>query len=483
MTQSNVLLITVDHWAASMMGCAGNSAIMTPTLDQLARGGIRFKNCFSTCPVCIPARRSLMTGSFPRTHGDRVFTDELPMPPMKTLAGSFGEAGYQTYAVGKLHVYPQRDRIGFDDVILSEEARYNYGVTDDYQIWLGDNGYLGKEYTHGMSNNQYFTRPWHLPEEAHQTNWTTAQMVRMIKRKDPTRPAFFYASYVHPHPPLVPLQAYWDMYADVTFPESAQGDWDNDDVDVLRRLRLQATPYKTMDIQRAKRAFYALCTHIDHQIRLLIGTLREEGLLDNTIMVFTSDHGDTFFDHGLVAKRNFYRNSTNIPLILSGKQISHFAGTIDNRVACLEDIMPTLLSACNISPPATVEGINLLSEAKRDFLYGEVNQGALATRMVTDGKYKLIYYPNGNYIQLFDIENDIDEINNLAKIYEFRTIIDQFTTFLISNLYGGDEKWVQDGKLVGLPSESFDEPSIDFGLYNQRGGHWPVPKVGAARFI
>jgi arylsulfatase A-like enzyme len=129
------------------------------------------------------------------------------MPNIKTLAQSFRDAGYQAYAVGKLHVYPQRDRIGFDDVMLSEEARYQFGVTDDYEMWLGENGYLGQEYSHGMSNNQYYTRPWHLPEEAHQTTWATAQMVRTIKRKDPTRPAFYYLSYVHPHPPLVPLQA------------------------------------------------------------------------------------------------------------------------------------------------------------------------------------------------------------------------------------------------------------------------------------
>jgi len=450
---------------------------MTPTLDHLARTGIRFTRCYSTCPVCIPARRSLMTGAFPRTHGDRVYTDQLPMPNITTLAQSFRDAGYQAYAVGKLHVYPQRDRIGFDDVILSEEARYNFGVTDDYEIWLGEQGYLGKEYGHGMSNNQYYTRPWHLPEETHQTNWATAQMVRMIKRKDPTRPAFFYLSYVHPHPPLVPPQAYWDMYADVEIPPSPRGDWLDDPATMLHRYRQFAAPYSPHDINRAKRAFFALCTHIDHQIRLLVGTLREEGLLHNTIIAFTADHGDTLFDHGLVAKRTFYRNAANVPLILTGRPLAKHAGKTDNRIACLEDIMPTLLGACGIPVPATVEGGDLLTDNRRDMLYGEVCDGANATRMVTDGRYKLIYYPYGNILQLFDLHQDPDENQNLAAHAGVQTVVDRLTTFLLANLYGGDEQWVKKGKLVGVLDAGSADPDLDYGLNNQRGGHWPTPNA------
>ncbi|MCH2615035.1 MAG: sulfatase-like hydrolase/transferase, partial [Opitutales bacterium] len=114
----NVLLISTDHWPATLLGCAGHPAVQTPTLDQLAANGTRFINTYAECPVCIPARRTLMTGTTPRTHGDRIFQETLPMPDLPTMADTFRNAGYQAYAVGKLHVYPQRDRIGFDDVIL-----------------------------------------------------------------------------------------------------------------------------------------------------------------------------------------------------------------------------------------------------------------------------------------------------------------------------------------------------------------------------
>ena len=105
-TKPNVLLISTDHWPAALLGAAGHPAIQTPTLDELCRSGVRFSNAYAECPVCIPARRTLMTGTTPRTHGDRVFKDKLTMPEIPTMAQTFREAGYQAYAVGKLHVYP-----------------------------------------------------------------------------------------------------------------------------------------------------------------------------------------------------------------------------------------------------------------------------------------------------------------------------------------------------------------------------------------
>jgi arylsulfatase A-like enzyme len=161
----NVLLITTDHWPAALLGSAGQHVIQTPTLDQLARSGVRFSNAYSECPVCIPARRTLMTGTPPKIHGDRTFQTTLEMPDLPTLAQTFRDADYQAIGVGKLHVYPQRNRIGFDEVILAEEGRPGWGVTDDYEIFLGDQGFAGRQFDHGMSNNEYVIRPWHLPED------------------------------------------------------------------------------------------------------------------------------------------------------------------------------------------------------------------------------------------------------------------------------------------------------------------------------
>jgi len=474
--KTNVLMINVDHWPGNLLNCAGQKGILTPTLDQLAENGIRFSNFYSECPVCIPARRCLMTGLSPRSHGDRVYQDQAEFPPVTSLAQAFTDSGYQAYAVGKMHVYPQRNRIGFHDVILAEEGRYEFGIVDDYQIWLGEQGYLGQEHMHGMSNNTYHTRPWHLSESAHGTNWATREMLRTIKRKDPTRPAFYYISYQHPHPPLVPLQSYFDMYREDKIDDPICGNW-VDDSCIMRVMTEAATPYSYKEIKMAKRAFYALSTHIDHQIRLLIGTLREEGLIDNTLIVFTGDHGDMLFDHKMVAKRSFYEGSAKIPFILSGKPVADYCGQVDNQLGTLADVMPTVLDICGVKLPNGIDGIPLLKKRgkKHDVIYGEIGEDIKATRMIHDGRYKLIYYPCGNVFQMFDLEDDPKELKNIANTLEEKSKRDELERRLIEHLYGSDLEWLDGGKLIGFPAPDYQR-TANYNFHNQRGYHWPPPR-------
>jgi arylsulfatase A-like enzyme len=475
----NVLLISTDHWPASLLGEAGHSTVLTPTLDQMARNGVRFTNAYAECPVCIPARRTLMTGTTPRKHGDRVFKERLPMPEFPTLAQTFRDNGYQAYAVGKLHVYPQRDRIGFDDVQLVEEGRVQFGALDDYELFLGDQGHVGEQFAGGMNNNEYVSRPWHLAEELHVTNWTTQQMARTIQRRDPTRPAFWFLSYSHPHPPLAPLQAYLDLYRDVEVPQPFVGEWTKE----FERLPypFKAAYESSCELQGrmgdlARRAFYALCTHIDHQLRVVLGTLRAEGELDNTIIMFTSDHGDMLGDHNFWAKRVFLENSANIPMLLMGvagdERVGHHR--VDDRIVGWQDVMPTLLDLAGLEIPESVEGISMVGEKQRDYLYGEVGEDFTAMRMIRQGDFKLIYYPTGNYLQLFNLQDDPHEMNDLSQSEAHAGIREELTQRLIGELYGGDEECVRDGKLCGTPEPPFTAMP-NRGLSGQRGSHWPPP--------
>ncbi len=471
--KKNVLMICTDHWSGSLLGCAGRNDIMTPTIDYLAERGVRFENCYSECPVCIPARRTLMTGLSPRRHGDRVYSERMEMPNAPNMAGVFSEQGYQTIAVGKLHVYPQRNRIGFGDVVLAEEGRYEFGTVDDYQIWLGENGYLGQEFMHGMGNNTYYTRPWHLDEKAHPTNWVTMEMMRQIKRRDITRPFFFYCSYQFPHPPLVPLQTYLDMYSEDEINPPVSQDW-LDESPIWKAMCEQANLYTEKEMRRARRAFFAQCTHIDNQIRLLIGTLRECGVLDDTILVFTSDHGDMLFNHNMVAKRCFYEESACVPLIFSGKPIMDRRGTVEKKLAGLRDVMPTLLDLCGFAVPENVEGIPLFSDKEHSYLYGEVGEDEKATRMIRWEQYKLIYYPCGNIVQIFDLEKDRKETHNCAEEEAYAEIRERMERYLMENMYGEDLKWITDGVLTGFSLAEYHKKA-DYGLNNQRGYHWPAP--------
>ena len=465
----NVLLITVDHWPGHMLGVEGHPCIQTPTLDALARSGRRYVRAYSEAPLCVPARRALMTGCPPAAvHSNAECT---------LLAEAFAAGGYQSYAVGKLHTKPQRSRLGFDDVQLCEEGRTQGGVVDDYEAYLAECGYPGEQFLHGMGNNEYVNRTWHLPEAMHPTNWQTRQMVRAIQRRDPTKPALWYLSYTHPHPPLTPLPFYWNMYRDVPVATPSVGDWAEDPDSVplaLRQRRSQGELMSDYAVRAARRAFYALSTHIDHQLRVVIGTLREQKLLDETILLFTSDHGDMLGKHGLWAKKLYYEESARVPMILVGAADGDIeCDGVDNRLVGWQDIMPTLLQLAGLPIPDSVRGLSMLSDARRDMLYGELGRGVQATRMVHMGRYKLIYYPAGNQVQLFDLEEDPEELVDIAGRAEAAGLRAEMEARLADQLSGEDREWVVAGRLVGLPFE----PSLrngNKGLSTQRGIHWPL---------
>ena len=364
-------------------------------------------------------------------------------------------------------------------MILDEEGRTQYGVTDDYELFLGDEGFPGQQFGHGMGNNRYVSRPWHLPEHTHATNWATAAMVRTIKRRDPTRPAFWYLSYRHPHPPLVPLAAYLDQYREPV-DEPCHGSWARDTTAMPLRLRAvrERTSYLATpaQIDAARRAFYALCTHIDHQLSVVIGTLREEALLDDTIICFTSDHGDMLGNHGMWGKQLFYEYSANVPFLLIGADSasSRIEPGVDHRLVGLADVMPTLLELADVDAPETVEGRSVVTATPRPSLYGEMSDDIYASRMLHDGSHKLVYYPAGNCSQLFDLQADPSELTDLGDAPEWAAVRRRLQACLVEQLYGNDLAWMRDGELIGVPDRTY-RPGGNKDLGSQRGGHWPPP--------
>ncbi|MBJ3774633.1 sulfatase-like hydrolase/transferase [Acuticoccus sp. 2012] len=474
----NVLLIAVDQWPGHLFGYRGHHAIETPTIDQLARNGAIYPRAYSECPICIPARRTLMTGTSPRTHGDRLFQPAAPMPDLPTLAGTFQAAGYQTAAVGKIHAFPPRARIGFEEALIAEEGRPQLGAVDDHDLYLSDRGFTGKQFMHGMSNNDYGWRTWHLPEDCHVTNWTTFAMCRTIKRRDPTRPAFWHLSYTQPHPPIVPLAAYLERYTRREMPAALSAPWGDDVPYALQAVRGYWDQLPSDRLADVRRAFYALCTHIDAQLRLVIGTLREEAVLDDTIILFCGDHGDMLGDFGLYAKRLMYEGSANVPMILiPAKGDRRVApGTTDMRLVGLQDVMPTLLDLAGVHVPQTCDGLPMTGEARRETLYGEALEGSRATRMMHDGRHKLIWYPTGNVVQLFDLEEDPDERVDRAGDPAYGAVEARLTERLIGELYGVDGGLAEAGRLVGTPAERY-VPVPNRGLSGQRGLHYPEPPL------
>ena len=333
---------------------------------------------------------------------------------------------------------------------------------DDYERFLARNNHAGEEMAHGMCNNNYFYRPFHLEEKYTATNWATREMCEMIMRKDPTRPAFWYLSYAAPHPPLVPPKEYLEMYDQMEFSKPLEGEWTKEDPEKLPfAYQYYKNLYNWFDknnrIDIAKKAYYATCTYIDHQLRLVIGTLREQGLLEDTIILFTADHGEMLGTHGLFGKFLMYENSVKIPFILSPPaSCGMVCNRVDDRIVELRDVMPTLLTLAGLKVPDYVEGTSLTEPDHREYTYGELWEDDRATRMIRTKTRKLIYYPVGNIFQLFDLEKDPNELKDVSGDPAYTDCLNDLKSKLIKKLYGSDLSLIKDGKLEGLSQKKYD---------------------------
>ncbi|MCM3749820.1 arylsulfatase [Paenibacillus pasadenensis] len=468
----NLLLITVDQMRYDCLSLLGHSVVETPNLDRLAQSGVLFRNAYSATPTCIPARAAIMTGMSQRSHGRVGYQDKVAWKYEHTIAGELAKAGYHTQCVGKMHVYPARNLCGFHNVVLHDgylhhnRSRSNNTVNehfdqaDDYLQWLRQNAGVSLDITdNGLDcNASTVGRPWHLPEALHPTNWCVSQSIDFLRRRDPGKPFFLWTSFVRPHSPLDPPQAYFDMYKDREMPDPPIGDWVDeaaaakggyDPATIFGRV-----PKRRFD--RARAAYYALITHLDDQIGRLLNALFEYGVSGNTMVVFTSDHGELMGDHHYFRKSLPYEGSAKIPFILYDPTggFGFKAGSEVNEVIELRDIMPTLLDAAGAEIPASVEGQSLLPLCSgrevpwRSYVHGEHLVGHLSNHFATNGKEKYIWYSQTGEEQLFQLTEDPEELRNLAADPAYNEQLASWRNKVISELEGREEGYVQDGRLV-----------------------------------
>jgi len=421
---------------SDFIGCAGNDVVQTPTINYLAKRGIRFDNAFSPQPVCIPARASIMTGMEGHTLGLTEYIEGFELPTKQTLPQQLKDNGYQTKVVGKMHVYPERCHYGFESMLLCEEGRKlgkgrSNQKYDDYEMWLAEQGYAGQAFSHGMGNNSYTVTTWPLPDYLHPTEWIGMESCKAIINRDWTRPLFLWCSFTAPHPPLAPLNKDFGLYDESEMHAPVLGDW-LDEHPAFHQYNLAAWSgdEKTRkEIALAHKAYCALITQVDRQINRIIGTLREEGMLENTWFIFTSDHGDNLGDHQLWGKRSFLKGSCQIPFIITpptqGDLSPHMGsewvpGEVSSAVVGLQDILPTCLEIAGVEQLGNIDGKSLLSTVKnpqhtvRETILGEIGMAGGRSLMVTDGKWKYIWYEQDGKELLFHIEEDPGERHNLA---------------------------------------------------------------------
>ena len=464
----NVVLIMVDQMRGDCLSCLNHPAVETPWLDHLARKGVTMTRAYSNVPSCIAARAALMTGLKQEHHGRLGYEDRIPWHYKTTLGGCFTAGGYQTHVVGKMHVWPQRNRLGFDEVELHDgylhttrnagvPHREYFDVNDDYLAFLRQHKPDADLNDAGLECNSWLARPFPYEESLHPTNWVVSQSIRFLSRRDPTKPFFLKMSFVRPHSPLDPPQYYYDMYINRELPEPLHAPWEPEDTQHLGQYA-NATMGRVRDeaIRRARAAYYGSITHIDAQIGRFLMALTDQGLIKDTVILFCSDHGDMLGDFNFLRKSVAYEGSAHVPMILAdpGNLLDLPQGSRCATLCELMDVMPTLLDMAGLPIPQGLDGKSLLPVARgkgaplHDHLHGEHTYGDWSGQWILKDSWKYIWYAANGREQLFDLAQDPHELNDLAGDGACAETLAGLRALLIADLAERQDPMVREGRLV-----------------------------------
>ena len=376
-----------------------------------------------------------------------------------TLGSVFRDAGYQTGWIGlTMHQYPPRKRMGFEEVVLSD-----YRCEDDYDEFLrrnmpeGGAGYYGS----GILYNDWTARPFQLREDLHSTNWTVHETQRFLARRDPTRPFCLVSSFIAPHPPLIPPEFYFIRYIRTGVPDRHIGDWasppPNGGIGAGASGSMGAVNLEGEALLSARAGYYGLINHLDDQIRRLLSNLTSGLDLDNTIVLYTSDHGEMLGDHYMWKKSMPYEGSARVPFMVRlPRRLDCPAGQVLDYPVCLEDIMPTLLDLADIEIPDTVDGTSLGGILRGDpppasrQLHLQCAPGGhrLMHHTMTDGKEKFVWFVVDGREQFFRLTDDPHELRDLSRRPEEAERVSYWRNKLIKELAAAPEGFTDGKQLV-----------------------------------
>ena len=441
------LVIMTEQHRADCLGIAGHPCLLTPNMDAIGYGGAHFTRAYATCPTCIAARRSFLSGQFPSTHGMVGYCDGVEWDAPTTVAAALGRAGYQTTWIGRsMHQHPPHKRYGFDHVDPDE----------DYDAWLASHvpGGGADLFSAGPMHNDWTARPWPFEENLHFTKWTTDRALKFLRRRDPSCPFFAVVSYHAAHPPLTPPAFYLERYLRADIPGPVIGQWETPPDESWR-----AEGAGGMDVNlqgealRCCRAgYYGLINHVDDQLRRLLNPITGVGAMTggNTVVIFCSDHGEMLGDHYRYHKVVPYEASASIPLMISHPELP--GGVRCDLPVCLEDIMPTVLELAGVDCPQSVEGRSLVPmlhgrtpDDWRDCLHIE---HASLHQSLTDGREKYIWFVADGREQFFDLSEDPSECRDLIDSPAHAERVGLWRGRLIDTLRGRPEGFTDGEKLI-----------------------------------
>jgi len=422
--QPNILLIHTDQHRIDCLGAYGNKQIKTPNIDALGADGDLFNNSFCSYPVCTPSRYSLITGLYVREHGG--YSNHCTLrPEVDTFPAMLKKSGYRTKAVGKMHFTPTYFDVGFEEMELAEQngpGRWD----DDYHRYLQDNGLVDHndlEDQIGVYRKEapksYFSncgsRESNLPDKHHSTTWIGDRAVETIDKWDKNQSNFLMVGFIKPHHPFDPPENWAEIYNPKEI-DILPG-WTVECLkhDLARsKGYFQNTQLTIPILKRVAAYYYASITHIDHYVGRMIKLLKQRKLYDNTMIVFTSDHGEYLGFHHMLLKGNYlYDPLAKVPLIIKYPGNAD-KGKVRNDLVSNIDLAPTILKTAGLKTGDRMKGMDLAGNTmSRQVLIAENDRRTVMARTRT---MKLIVdtdknIPSGGL--LFNIEKDPLEINNL----------------------------------------------------------------------
>ncbi len=464
MKRKNILLITSDQHHFWIMGYM-NPEVKTPNLDRLAEQGMIFDRAYCPNPTCTPSRASIITGTYPSQHGAWSLGTKLP-EDVHTVGQDFKAAGYRTGLIGKPHFQPivgteefpsleSRENLsdldfwrsfkgpfyGFQDIDLNRDHG-NGAAGAHYAIWMEEKGLTNWRDYFGKDSKEVDGHVWNLPEEYHYDSWITERAnARLEEYKANDENFFLWVSHPDPHGPNVGPEKWVNMYdpSTVTVPEITEGEHDRNPPH--HQITQQVNPDRSMYIEEgghdchgvhshlhkhndaagAIAALYGRTSMMDHYIGKVLDKLDELGLAEDTLVIFTTDHGDFFGQHGLRGKGAFhFEDMIKLPFIARLPGVIE-PGTRTDAMLSLVDLAPTFLDMAGIDIPRCMTGksqkpvMEGKANAVRDHVIVENHHQPTTLHLKTyvDARYKLTVYYNQSYGELFDLEADPGEVNNL----------------------------------------------------------------------
>lgn len=455
----NILFLMADQFRGDCLGVNGNKVIHTPNLDRIGKEGACFGRAYSSTPTCTPARAALLTGQSPWSHGMLGYSKVAESYPVE-MPQLLRDAGYYTLGIGKMHWTPQRNLHGFHKTILDESSReQSVDFRSDYRSWFASIApNLDPDVT-GIGFNDYRSATYTLPEALHPTRWMGDVAVNFLESFKQESPFFLKVSFARPHSPYDPPQRWMDYYKDADLPQRHIGDW-------AERYRERSDDSFNIwhgdmgeeQARRSRQGYYGSISFIDEQVGRILEALENRGLLDNTLILFTADHGDMTGDHHLWRKSYAYEASANIPMLLrwpeglGAERGQHLAQPVEIR-----DVLPTFLDAAGATIPEAVEGESMLNlvrgntkdwreyiDLEHDVCYDVRNHWTA----LTDGKIKYIFHAFDGEEQLFDLVADPGETKDLAGDAANAEQLQLWRGRMIKHLEPRGEEWVKDGNLV-----------------------------------